>query len=99
MVFRASFEADELFECVWPFCGIGASGVKLALGLTELSLHSRLIADLHRYLCQQQKIILSGFKAAEITEVVESASHDVLKTHGLIFCISKENIEGRKKNE
>ena len=21
--------ADELFECVWPFCGVGAKGVKL----------------------------------------------------------------------
>ena len=21
--------ADELFECVWPFCGIGALGVKI----------------------------------------------------------------------
>ena len=25
--------ADELFECVWPFCNIGASRVKISLAI------------------------------------------------------------------
>ena len=27
--------ADELFECVWPFCEIGAKRVKISLPISE----------------------------------------------------------------
>ena len=37
-------------------------------------MHARWISALYDYLCDQKEIILNGFKAAGITEAVESAS-------------------------
>ena len=37
-------------------------------------MHAHWISALYDYLCDQKEIILNGFKAAGITEAVESAS-------------------------
>ena len=55
--------------------GIQAADVQVSLGLTELKvMHAKLILELYNYLCRQNEIILNGFKAASITEAVESAN-------------------------
>lgn len=55
--------------------GIPAPDVQVSLGLVELKVkHARWISELYYYLCSQKEIILNGFRAAGITEAVESAS-------------------------
>ena len=54
---------------------IQPADVQVSLGLTELKvMHAKLILELYKYLCRQNEIILNGFKAASITEAVESAN-------------------------
>ena len=49
--------------------------VKGSLGFTELKvMHAKWILELYNHLCHQNEIILNGFKAASITEAVESAN-------------------------
>ena len=53
--------------------GIQPADVKLSLGLTELKImHAKWILELYNHLCHQNEIMLNGFKAASITEAVES---------------------------
>ena len=53
--------------------GIQPADVKLSLGLTELKvMHAKWILELCNHLCHQNEIMLNGFKAASITEAVES---------------------------
>ena len=55
--------------------GIQPADVQVSLGLTELkAMHAKWISDLYHYLCSLKEIILHGFKAANITEAVESAN-------------------------
>ena len=55
--------------------GIQPADVKVSLGLVELKvMHAKWILDLYHYLCSQKVIILNGFKAAGITEAVETAN-------------------------
>ena len=55
--------------------GIGPADVKVSLNLTELkAMHAKWISKLYDYLCAQDESILNGFKAAGITEAVESAN-------------------------
>ena len=67
MVFTTSFPRLEK--------GIRPADVKVSLNSTELKvMHGKWISKLYDYLCAQDEIILNGFKAAGITEVVESAN-------------------------
>ena len=55
--------------------GIRPADVKVSLNLTELKvMHAKWISKLYDYLCAQDEITLNGFKAAGITEAVESAN-------------------------
>ena len=55
--------------------GIQPADVEVSLGLTELNvMHAKLILELYNHLCHQNEIIHNGFKAASITEAVESAN-------------------------
>ena len=55
--------------------GIPPADIQVSLNLGELKvMHARWISALYDYLCDQEEIILNGFKAAGITEAVESAS-------------------------
>ena len=55
--------------------GIPPADIQVSLKLGELKvMHARSISALYDYLCDQKEIILNGFKAAGITEAVESAS-------------------------
>ena len=55
--------------------GIQPADVKVSLGLIELKvMHAKWILELYNHLCHQNEIILNGFKAASITEAVESAN-------------------------
>ena len=55
--------------------GIRPVDVKVFLNLTELKvMHAKWISKLYDFLCAQDEIILNGFKAAGITEAVESAN-------------------------
>ena len=54
--------------------GTQPTDIKVSLGLTELKvMHAKWILELYNYLRHQNEIILNGFKAASITEAVESA--------------------------
>ena len=54
---------------------IQPADVKVSLGLIELKvMHAKWILKLYNHLWHQNKIILNGFKAASITEAVESAN-------------------------
>ena len=49
--------------------------VKVSLGFTELKvMHAKWIMELYNHLYNQNEIILNRFKAASITETVESAN-------------------------
>ena len=55
--------------------GMQPADVKVSLGLIEQKvMHAKLILELYNHLCHQNEIILNGFKAASITEAVESAN-------------------------
>ena len=55
--------------------GIRPADIKVSLNLTELKvMHAKWISKLYEFLCAQDKMILNGFKAAGITEAVESAN-------------------------
>ena len=55
--------------------GIQLAYVKVYLDLTEpKAMHAKWIFKLYNHLCHQNEIILDGFKAASITEAVESAN-------------------------
>ena len=55
--------------------GIQPADVKVSLGLIELKvMHAKWILELYNHLCHQNEIVLNGFKAASITEAVESAN-------------------------
>ena len=55
--------------------GIPPADIQVSLNLGELKvMHARWISALYDYLCDLKEIILNGFKAAGITEAVESAS-------------------------
>ena len=55
--------------------GIQPADIKVSLGLIELKvMHAKWILELYNHLCHQNEIILNGFKAASITEAVESAN-------------------------
>ena len=54
--------------------GTQPADIKVSLGRTELKvMHAKWILELYNYLRHQNEIILNGFKAASITEAVESA--------------------------
>ena len=54
---------------------IRPADAKVSLNLTELKvMHAKWISKLYDYLHAQDEIILNGFKAAGITEAVESAN-------------------------
>ena len=55
--------------------GIQPADVKVSLGFIELKVeHAKWILELYNHLRHQNEIVLNGFKAASITEVVESAN-------------------------
>ena len=55
--------------------GIPPPDIQVSLNLGELKvMHARWISALYDYFCDQKEIIRNGFKAAGITEAVESAS-------------------------
>ena len=55
--------------------GIRPADVKVSLNLTELKvMHAKWISKLYDYLYARDEIIVNGFKAAGITEAVESAN-------------------------
>ena len=55
--------------------GIQSVDVKVSLGLIELKvMHAKWIMELYNHLYNQNEIILNRFKAAGITETVESAN-------------------------
>ena len=55
--------------------GIQPADVKVSLGLIELKvMHAKWIMELYNHLYNQNEIILNRFKAAGITETVESAN-------------------------
>ena len=55
--------------------GIPPADIQVSLNLGQLKvMHAPWISALYDYLCDQKEIILNGFKAAGITEAVESAS-------------------------
>ena len=49
---------DELFECVWPFCEIGAEGVNTGqMGLQKIAVRSHLLEK-----CLMENFIFSAVK-------------------------------------
>ena len=58
-----------------PEKGIQPKDIKVSFGLIELKvMHSKWVLELYNHLCYQNEIIIHAFKAARMTESVESAN-------------------------